>query len=49
MLAGVATCMLAGVATCMLAGVATCMLAGVFILLVGPPKSDKLQDRGQTK
>jgi len=25
------------------------MLAGVFILLVGPPKSDRLKDRGQTK
>jgi len=25
------------------------MLAGVFILLLGPPKSDMLKDRGQTK
>jgi len=25
------------------------MLAGVFILLVGPPKLDRLKDRGQTK
>jgi len=25
------------------------MLAGVFIFLVGPPKSDRLKDRGQTK
>jgi len=25
------------------------MLTGVFILLVGPPKSDRLKDRGQTK
>jgi len=23
------------------------MLAGVFVLLVGPPKSDRLKDRGQ--
>jgi len=25
------------------------MLAGVFILLLGPPKPDRLNDRGQTK
>jgi len=25
------------------------MLAGVFILLLGPPKPDRLKDRGQTK
>jgi len=25
------------------------MLAGVFILLIGPPKPDRLKDRGQTK
>jgi len=25
------------------------MLAGVFIFLVGPPKPDRLKDRGQTK
>jgi len=25
------------------------MLTGVFILLIGPPKSDRLKDRGQTK
>jgi len=24
-------------------------LAGVFILLLGPPKPDRLKDRGQTK
>jgi len=27
----------------------TAMLAGVFILLFGPPKPDRLKDRGQTK
>jgi len=25
------------------------MFAGVFILLLGPPKSDRLKDRSQTK
>jgi len=25
------------------------LLAGVFILLLGPPKPDRLKDRGQTK
>jgi len=25
------------------------MLAGLFIRLVGPPKPDRLKDRGQTK
>jgi len=25
------------------------MLTGVFILLLGPPKPDRLKDRGQTK
>jgi len=25
------------------------MLAGLFILLLGPPKSDRLKDRGQTE
>jgi len=25
------------------------MLVGVFLLLLGPPKPDRLKDRGQTK